>query len=362
MADGVLHTPSASAVGLMKEPEQDIARIGVEAREWLAYLNSDDVTAEGSRRFAAWLRASERHAQAYRRVASLWDGMAQLSDLAELEPLDRPSPGERFHAAVRRARRAFSDAVLERALPIAAGTVAALLLLLAFNLYPNLVRPPAPQQYATAVGQIRDVRLPDGSTVTVGARSRIEVSFAHRERRVTLVEGEAFFSVRKNAARPFSVVAGDTLVRVTGTTFEVSREPGKVFAAVLEGVVEITRSEGAGEAPAANAVGETHVVTAGQRVVSDAAGVRQTKGAAPGAWRKGHLVYVDASLDEVIADANRYSDQTIVFGATDLANLRVTAAFRTDQIDLMLASLAKTYPIDMEPTEDGRIILKPRHG
>jgi ferric-dicitrate binding protein FerR (iron transport regulator) len=45
-----------------------------------------------------------------------------------------------------------------------------------------------------------------------------------------------------------------------------------------------------------------------------------------------------------------------------LAGLRVTGAYRTNQIDVMLASLAKVYPIEIKQTNDGRIILKFRRG
>jgi transmembrane sensor len=356
----------------MIEEAQDIPRIREEAREWLVCLNSDEVTPEGRMRFEAWLRTSERHAQAYQRVKSLWSGIAQLTDLAELEPLDQPLSGERLRAIFRQARQVVGRAFMMPALPFTAGAVAAILLVLAPNLSRNLFLAPTPVQntpvqyatvqYATGVAETRDVPLPDGSVVTVGARSKIEVNFRGDERRVVLTEGEAFFSVQKDPGRPFYVAAGQTLIRVTGTKFDVRHEPGNVRAAVLEGTVEVMRSAQASGSSAPDAVVEKHVITAGQQVVSDPSGVRQSQGVEPGAWRHGQLVYVDASLDEVIADANRYYDKTIVFGAEALAGLRVTGAYRTNQIDVMLASLAKVYPIEIKQTNDGRIILKFRRG
>jgi transmembrane sensor len=346
----------------MIEEAQNIPRIRQEAREWLVYLNSDEVTSEGRMRFEAWLRTSERHAQAYQRVKSLWGGIAQLTDLAELEPCDQPLPGERLRAVFRRVSHVVSRAFVMPVLPITAGVVGALLLVLAPKFSPYLRRTPAPVQYATGVAEIRDVRLPDGSMVTVGARSNVKVNYTDTERRAILVQGEAFFSVQKDPGRPFYVATGDTRIRVTGTKFDVRHEPGKVRVAVLEGTVEVMRSAQASGSSAPDAVTEKLVVTAGQQVVSDPSGVRQSKGVEPGAWRHGRLVYVDASLDEVIADANRYYDKTIVFGPKALKDLRVTGAYRTDQIDVMLASLAKAYPIDMKQTNDGRIILKFRRG
>jgi transmembrane sensor len=344
----------------MIEETQDIERIREEARNWIAYLHSDEVDPDGRRRFEAWLRTSERHAQAFRRVESLWGGIAQLTDLAALEPLDRPLPGKRLRAIFRQAPDVVGRAFAIPALPITAGAVAAMLLVLAVSVSRNLSRAPTPVQYATGVAEIRDVSLPDGSMVTVGARSSIEVSFTSRERRVALTEGEAFFSVRKEPGRPFYVAAGHTLVRVTGTKFDVRHEPGNVRTAVLEGVVEVMRLAQPSGSSAPEVVTERHVVTAGQQIVSGPFGVHHVRGAEPGAWRKGRLVYVDARLEEVVADANRYYDKRIVLGDKALADLRITASYRTDQIALILASVLKLYPIDMDDTGDGRIILKSR--
>ena len=69
---------------------------------------------------------------------------------------------------------------------------------------------------ATAVGENRTVPLPDGSRITVGGYSRVEVSFSDSERRVELARGEALFKVAKDPTRPFVVHAGRA--RVVATT------------------------------------------------------------------------------------------------------------------------------------------------
>ena len=50
--------------------------------------------------------------------------------------------------------------------------------------------------YATEAGEQRSVRLPDGSTVELNSRSRVQVRFNYpHQRTVELIEGQALFQV-----------------------------------------------------------------------------------------------------------------------------------------------------------------------
>ena len=54
--------------------------------------------------------------------------------------------------------------------------------------------------------------------------------------------------------------------------------------------------------------------------------VRGVAGAIPGAWRRGRFNYENATLAEVIADVNRYSERQVVFADDGLREVRVTTA------------------------------------
>ncbi|GAB4021353.1 FecR family protein [Spirosoma koreense] len=70
--------------------------------------------------------------------------------------------------------------------------------------------------------QPRIITLSDGSSVRLLPNSRLRYakSFAANKREVYL-QGEAFFEVTKNPARPFLVFAGGTVTKVVGTSFRV---------------------------------------------------------------------------------------------------------------------------------------------
>ena len=72
------------------------------------------------------------------------------------------------------------------------------------------------------------VLLPDGSRVWLNADSKLTYpeQFAKYNRNVTL-EGEAYFEVARNEARPFIVQSGKQRVEVLGTSFDVTAYEGE---------------------------------------------------------------------------------------------------------------------------------------
>ena len=92
-----------------------------------------------------------------------------------------------------------------------------------------------------AADQIEEVLLADGTLVTLnkGAVLTYPENFKGSQRVVNL-KGEAFFTVAKNAHKPFIIYAKNTKVRVVGTVFNVRANPEENFVevAVKEGKVE----------------------------------------------------------------------------------------------------------------------------
>ncbi|WP_333966871.1 FecR family protein, partial [Pseudomonas aeruginosa] len=92
--------------------------------------------------------------------------------------------------------------------------------------------------HATGKGEVRILRLVDGSEVELDAQSAIDVAYDSRERRVRLLEGSAIFRAAPRAGRetrPFVVESAGGSTRALGTRFLVSRnDDGSVQVGVLE--------------------------------------------------------------------------------------------------------------------------------
>ncbi|MFD1874470.1 FecR family protein [Hymenobacter bucti] len=101
----------------------------------------------------------------------------------------------------------------------------------------------ATASYATAYGQTRVVRLPDGSEVTLNAHStlRYAASADARQPREVWLDGEAFFSVKHTADNQRFVVhtTGNFNVEVLGTKFTVYRRHEQARVVLLSGKVRV---------------------------------------------------------------------------------------------------------------------------
>ena len=100
---------------------------------------------------------------------------------------------------------------------------------------------PVTRQY-NATQQVQTLLLPDSSRVELqpGSSLRYATGLTGPRREVHL-EGEAFFQVRKNPARPFLVLTSQVVTTVLGTSFDVRAYPGgtQALVAVREGKVAV---------------------------------------------------------------------------------------------------------------------------
>jgi transmembrane sensor len=351
------------------------------ARDWLLRLSLESPTPDEQAQFAAWCAVDPRRAEAYRRFESIWREAATLEELKPLVTL--PPAGDSWWRRVR---------VNLMVHPMRwAGSAALAAASIAVGVWYLL----APVYYATGVAEVREIHLTDGSEVTLGARTSLEVAFRLHERRVTLTSGLAFFSVSKNPSRPFIVLVGDKEVRVVGTKFEVRRDPEGMRVSVVEGTVEVIQvperareisrdaprtvrlsakvtQPASATIPDGAAIGSTlltptespqeRILTAGQQITAVAAGAipdpQPMPRGEPAAWRHGRLVYVDATLKDIIADANRYSREPIVIADEGVANERVSVTYPSGRIEEMVAALSRSLSLEIEHPASGGTVLK----
>lgn len=319
------------------------------ARQWVVLLHSGKANDASRRMFAAWLRADPAHAAAYRDCEQLMEDVGHISQNMPARP--RPAA---------RPQRSFAWAG-----PMAAAFLAAACLA-TVGLFASKALVGADHPVVeTQIAEIREVVLPDGSRVTLGARSRITTHFTENLRLVSLVEGEAFFDVAPNKARPFYVQAGDRLVRVVGTRFDVKQSADEVQVSVAEGKVEVMKGRDAQLTERNRPVLAKSVLKAGDQVAAQIgredlewSAIAPDK-AAP--WRSGWLSYEDASLAEIISDANRYSLQQIQLASDDLGDIRVTASFGSENVSQFIEGLEASHEIDADRTDPGRIVLHKRY-
>lgn len=251
--------------------------------------------------------------------------------------------------------RARAAARQERLMRIAASIVA-VISVAATSYFVIGHQSPAPPQsvYRTVAGERSTVRLADGSVVMLSSKSEMRVSFSGRRRDVTLVNGEAIFTVAKDHHRPFVVTAGRREVTAVGTVFDVKLDAQRLGVVLLEGRIEVG-------SPGLLIKKQRQVLLAGQRITvslnSPNVKVEKADLARDTAWLDDRVVFEGETLDQAVAEINRYTDQTLTIADPTLKNLSVSGMFRTNQPERFVDAITGYYPIEAQRTPSGQIRL-----
>lgn len=212
--------------------------------------------------------------------------------------------------------------------------------------------------YASAAER-RRVRLPDGSTVWLNARSRLRYVGAgpvpaHGLRAVQLT-GEAYFDVRHNPDRPFVVSTATARVRVTGTAFNV-----RAYAA--EDSVEVSVTHGRVWLTHVSTADSVHL-TAGTRAAlhaADAPGrtairLQSRPAADPNfrAWQTDTLRFADVPVAQVARTLRATFGTMVQLSSPGLGQCRFTGTFPHPRPAQVLAVLAAATASRLEADGHG---------
>jgi len=207
----------------MHSEDFDSASIKEAAADWFV-RRRDGLSPEAEKAYQAWVGADPRHEAAMAELRATWEAVSFPARAGRGREaavvLDR-------WAAARRRPYVLATAGLAVAAALAFGFLQPYSRM-------NALRP------ATAVAVRPNITtLPDGSTVELNKDAEFTADFTPDRRNIRLVRGEAFFSVTKDATRPFIVSAGGTEVRAVGTAFAVRSDPQGVGVLVTEGRVAV---------------------------------------------------------------------------------------------------------------------------
>jgi transmembrane sensor len=362
-------------------------KIEAVASDWLIRRESGTWSAVDQARLDEWLNAATLNRVAFLRLELAWEDAARLKALGAGIAGDRPPPPGRWnltpffdsHAsessgndpetvlsepasacptieespylAAPAAGRAKPLGLRQRKLALSAA--AALLFAVGGGLY--LALAPNGERYATPVGGLASVPMPDGSNVTLNTNSQIRIALTDTERRVELGHGEAFFEVSKDPKRPFVVRAGDKRVIAVGTKFSVRREGDDIEIVVTEGKVRV--EDGAVRQDSRVGGSADVFLTPGSIARADDAGVLVQQRTLPEAeehlsWRTGWLTFRDLGLADAIAEFNRYSARKIVIQDPAIASLKIEGNFRATNVEAFVRLLESGFPVRAEVRAD----------
>jgi len=350
-----------------------------EACEWFVQLREQPESTNLIAEWLSWCNSDPRNRQAFEEVRNTW---LIVGLVPAHTGVDARADGSQIVPAARHTPPACRPGRIHRPYKLAAAAAAGLAI--AAGIFWLLV--PAPlstsgsadvSTFATVPGEHRSFMLADGSRVEMAGDSRLRVSLRAQTRDIELQEGEAYFNVAHDRARPFTVHAGALHVRAVGTRFDVRTSADRVVVAVEEGVVVVEprpeptgpmssmlstiRSLG-GDARPINRLRPLHV-RGGQEIA--VGGPEQDLQLLPieptqvSSWREGRLRFAREPLQSVISSIRGVSGQEIELADPDLGELRFTGTVFSSGVEAWVHALPAIFPVTVH-RDGARFIIEHR--
>lgn len=190
-------------------------------------------------------------------------------------------------------------------------------------------------QLTVPYGKRFELVLSDGSHVSLNAGSslRYPVKFLPGTPRDVFLDGEAFFEVEKDEARPFTVVTADMNTRVYGTKFNVTsyNNDNNTYTVLMEGSVGVYQ-------PGKDESEHPLTITPGQRAVFEngSIGIEEVQIEKYTAWTRGELYFMDDPFAVILKKLERHFNVRIENKFPELNTQEFTATFRDESLEKIL--------------------------
>lgn len=290
------------------------------AIRWMVLLRSGDATARDRQRFEAWRDADPSHARAVEHVEASLGALVPPTTAG----MPRRALGDALLAAPSR-RKVMRGVLSFGALALGTGAIVDRLSpigLWAADLHTN-------------TGERKETALADGSTVTLGARSAVDLAYDGQARGLILRTGAALVRATDRDLRPFVVRNGNRRVQARAGSFSVRTEGRWLHVAALDTPLHLSVAGGEAMtlAPGRTARAGGHRIEPGRESAAFEA-----------SWASGQLQVDEEPLGSVVERLRPYFPGVIRV-ADDAASLPVTAVLPLDRPLRALDALAGTLPL-----------------
>lgn len=194
------------------------------------------------------------------------------------------------------------------------------------------------------VGGIYAINLSDGTKVWLNSKSSLKypVEFDNSKRTVML-EGEAYFEVKKDIKRPFTVRTKEGNITVMGTHFNVSSYPedNNFVTTLSEGKIKVSDFEASKK--------ETVILQPGQQSSvkkNGALTVTQVDPEVFTAWKEGKFYFENEDLKSILTKMSRWYNFKVNFQNKSIEQIRFTGiVLKEESLTNLLDIISKTSNI-----------------
>lgn len=329
----------------IEDDHDPIETVDEQAADWIVRQDGDGLSREEQALFDRWIE-DPMHRAAYDRHNAVWARYQSAgATMAVMQSQSAPRRFRRRYDPRPVSRSPVSRRPVSRKL-VASAIAACLALVVIGHVedWPMRLR----ADFATGIGERRTVKLADGSTARLDARSAIAFAQTGGRRVVQLLEGSAAFDVAADRAHPFTVETGSGSVTALGTAFAVRREDGAAQLVVTQHSVSVLTAQG-----------QRAIVHEGEGADFSPGRVtppRPIDVTAATGWTRGKLFVFDQPLGEVVA---RIAQERRVYWTVrgDAAAIRVNGVYDLNEPTQAIAMLQSTLNLRAFRLSDRFIIL-----
>lgn len=202
----------------------------------------------------------------------------------------------------------------------------------------------AAQQYVAT--QATDITLSDGTEVALNTQTNLQFNESDKARQATLSKGEAYFAVKRDEQRPFTIDTGNATVSVLGTAFNIDKTLRETTIDVFHGKVSVTTLDNAQRVELVK--GQRARVHANHIIVT-------TFKAQQPDWQLGWLDLENVTISDAIFQLNRYADRPLVLNNVD-TSLRVSGRFKTTDVVGAATLIAQLNQLEINQFDDSVVL------
>lgn len=301
------------------------------AAQWFALLQSEGVSEADRQAWRRWLNEPAN--------ARAWQRVEQIS--GRIESIARDPFGPQASTLLQRRQPTRRHALKALSVLLGGGALA-----LAGGATPW--RSWTADQ-RTAIGEVRDWQLPDGSQLWLNTDSAVDGAFESGVRNLALYRGELLIQT-SDELRPLVLRTGEGSLKThNAARFSVLQRNGMTQLSVFEGSVEVRP-----------ATGRPRTAAKGQQIGFDSQHVQAEQLAQAGrqAWTTGVLLADNLRLDDFVAELSRYRPGYLGCDPR-IASMRVVGAYPLADTERVLDVLARTLGLRVNRRMPWWVSLEP---
>lgn len=207
-------------------------------------------------------------------------------------------------------------------------------------------------EITVAYGEEKHIFLSDSSEIWINAGTTIKYPKEFKgEQRTIYLDGEAYFSVKRDISKPFIVETNSLSVKVLGTRFNVKAytDDKKVVATLTSGKVEVSTDK------------NSYILKPNEQLIFNTNTLTTTINEIPpnetDAWLSGQLIFTDASFDDILQTLERHFNISITNSTTIASTKLYTVKFlKKESIEDMLSILADIVNFEYQKEGDQIVI------